>query len=163
MVTDGTDAEGATTVIGPGRVLAIGPDRVARLVCDVRACRVVVTDGIGTPVLEAPLPEPLASAAPDRWNRLGWLSPDGSLLMVELIHGNGSVTGAAVVDLVTGEGQHSPELGTGFGAPAWAPDSRFVLYPFDGDVMVWDVRALEGQLRSARASIRLPLSDLSLR
>ena len=163
VATTGAADPDATIVIGSGRVLALSDTTVTRLVCAVDGCLVVTSSLLGDVLLEVPLPEPLASAAPERWSNLGSLSPDGTRLVIRLQHGNGSVHGAVMVDLVTGVGRHSPELGVNFGVPAWAPDSRFVLYPFDGDVMIWDVEALDGQLPSARASIRLNLTDLTLR
>lgn len=149
--------------LGTGRVVGLGDGLVALLRCDLDGCRVVTVTVAGAEVLEVPLPEPLKSAATERWNVVGELSPSGDRLLVELRHGNGSVSGAVVVDLVTGEGQHSPELGVDFGAPAWGPESRFVVYPFDTDLFVWDVEALEGQLRSARAVLGVQVSDVALR
>ena len=83
-------------------------------------------------------------------------------MLLRLAHGNGALTGADVVDLETGEERHSPEIGTDLGIPAWAPDSRYVIYPFHGDLMIWDTDSLSGQLRSSRASLRLDLSDIHL-
>ncbi len=162
LVTDGTGTDDGTVELGPGRVLAIGANRITRLVCQLDGCLIVSTDPSGTLLGEVVLGEVLASSAPERWSGLGALSPNGTSLLVQLIHGNGSLSGAVVVDLITGEERHSPELGTDFGDPAWAPDSRFVVYPFDGDLMLWDTQSQAGQLRSSRASLRLDLSDIAL-
>ena len=159
-----TGQENSTVLdLGSGRVVGLGVDRVARLVCDLESCRIVLTDLAGAIFLEVPLPEILSSVSAQRWSRVGWLSPSGERLMVELTQGNGSVRGAVVVDLVTGVGQHSPELGIDFDTPAWSPDSRFVLYPFDSDVFVWDLDAAPGQLRSARAILGVPITDIYMR
>jgi hypothetical protein len=163
VITDGTDDEGGVVALGTGRVLALGADRVVWLSCEVSGCVIVVSDAAGTVVGSVPVPDVLAAAAPDRWTELGLLSPDGRRIAIRLTHGNGSVRGVVVVDLETGAGVHSPELGIELGRPAWSPDSRFVLYPFDGDLMVWDVTAADGQLPSGRAILRIPLSDVLLR
>jgi len=162
VLTDGTGTEEGTIDLGPGRVLAIGPTRIARLVCDLSGCLIVSTDPAGEPLGEIPLGEVLGASAPERWSQLGWMSPSGTSMLLRLAHGNGALTGAVVVDLETGEERHSPEIGTDLGIPAWAPDSRYVIYPFHGDLMIWDTDSLSGQLRSSRASLRLDLSDINL-
>lgn len=163
ITTDGTVSPEGVVELGSGRVLGLGLDRLTRVVCRAEGCTIQTIDLTGLLLAEVPVPEILEGAAPARWSELGRLSPDGLKLLIELRHGNGSIGGAVVVDLVTGVGVHSPELGVDFGTPAWAPDSRFVVYPFDGDLMVWDVTAVEGQLPSARAPIDIVLDDVSLR
>ena len=91
------------------------------------------------------------------------MSPDGNRIALRLRHGTGMPTGVVVVDLDEKWGHHSPEIGVDLGSMAWAPDSRFLLYTFDDDVMVWDVEAGPGELPSGRAHIGEPLGYLILR
>jgi hypothetical protein len=163
ITTDGTANPEGVVDLGTGRVLGLGTDRIARLACRAEGCTIQTINLFGLLLAEVPTPEILAGAAPERWTDLGWISPDGSKLLIGLRQGNGSISGAVAVDLITGVGVHSPELGVDFGTPAWAPDSRFVLYPFDGDLMVWDVTAVEGQRPSGRAHVGVVLDDVSLR
>lgn len=109
------------------------------------------------------LPPELLAAEPGRWSEQGLLSPDGSRLAVRLRHGNGNPVGIMVIDLDEEWGRHSPELGIDLGQMAWAPDSRFLLYTFADDVMVWDVEAGPGELPSGRAHIGEPIEELVLR
>lgn len=109
------------------------------------------------------LPPELRAASPDRWNDQGLMSPDGNRIAVRLLHGNGTPTGVVVVDLAEDWGRHSPEIGIDLGHMAWAPDSRFLLYTLDNDVMVWDVEAAEGQVPSGRAHVGEPLEHIFLR
>ena len=109
------------------------------------------------------LPPELRAASPDRWNDQGLMSPDGNRIAVRLVHGNGTPAGVVVVDLAEDWGRHSPEIGIDLGHMAWAPDSRFLLYTLDNDVMVWDVEAAEGQVPSGRAHVGEPLEHLFLR
>lgn len=109
------------------------------------------------------LPAELLWAAPDRWSEQGVISPDGNRLALRLQHGNGTPIGVVVVDMAEEWGRHSPEIGVDLGHMAWSPDSRFLLYTLDTDVMVWDVEAKPGQLPSGRAHIGEPLEYLMLR
>ena len=109
------------------------------------------------------LPPELLAASPDRWGEQGLMSPDGNRIAVRLLHGNGTPAGVVIVDLAEDWGRHSPEIGIDLGDMAWAPDSRFLLYTLDNDVMVWDVEAAEGELPSGRAHIGEPLGQLILR
>ena len=109
------------------------------------------------------LPAELLAASPDRWSEQGLMSPDGNRIALRLLHGNGAPAGVVVVDLEEDWGRHSPEIGVDLGAMAWAPDSRYLLYTLDNDVMVWDVEAAEGELPSGRAHVGEPLEQLVLR
>lgn len=109
------------------------------------------------------LPDELVAASSDRWSEQGLMSPDGNRIALRLLHGNGTPAGVVAVDLAEGWGRHSPEIGVDLGHMAWAPDSRFLLYTLDNDVMVWDVDAAEGELPSGRAHIGEPLGQLILR
>ncbi len=111
----------------------------------------------------AELPSELLPASPDRWNEQGLMSPDGNRIALRLRHGTGMPTGVVVIDLDEKWGRHSPEIGVDLGSMAWAPDSRFLLYTLDNDVMVWDVEAGPGELPSGRAHIGEPLEHLILR
>ena len=121
----------------------------------------IVTGAITERRVEVP-PE-LRAAAPDRWGSQGLLSPDGNRIALRLQHGDGTPAGVVVVDLAEDWGRHSPEIGVDLGHMAWAPDSRFLLYTLDNDVMVWDVEAAEGELPSGRAHVGEPLEQLVLR
>ena len=121
----------------------------------------IVTGAITERRVEVP-PE-LRAAAPDRWGAQGLLSPDGNRIALRLQHGSGTPAGVMVVDLAEDWGRHSPEIGVDLGDMAWAPDSRFLLYTLDNDVMVWDVEAAEGELPSGRAHIGEPLEQIILR
>ncbi|WP_419931424.1 hypothetical protein [Candidatus Poriferisodalis sp.] len=109
------------------------------------------------------LPAELRAASPDRWSDQGLMSPDANRVAVRLLHGNGTPAGVVVVDLAEDWGRHSPEIGIDLGHMAWSPDSRFLLYTLDHDVMVWDVEAAEGQLPSGRAHVGEPLEHILLR
>ena len=109
------------------------------------------------------LPAELQAASPDRWSEQGLMSPDGNRIALRLLHGNGTAAGIVVVDLAQDWGRHSPEIGVDLGDMAWAPDSRYLLYTLDHDVMVWDVEAGEGELPSGRAHVGEPLGQLILR
>lgn len=109
------------------------------------------------------LPAELQAASPDRWSEQGLMSPDGNRIALRLLHGNGTPAGVVVVDLAEDWGRHSPEIGVDLGDMAWAPDSRYLLYTLDNDVMVWDVEAAEGELPSGRAHVGEPLGQLILR
>ncbi|WP_420626165.1 hypothetical protein [Candidatus Poriferisodalis sp.] len=109
------------------------------------------------------LPAELLAARPDRWSEQGLMSPDGNRIAIRLRHGTGMPAGVVVVDLDEKWGRHSPEIGVDLGSMAWAPDSRFLLYTLDNDVMVWDVDAGPGELPSGRAHIGEPLEHLILR
>lgn len=105
----------------------------------------------------------LRAASPDRWSEQGLMSPDGNRLAVRLLHGNSTPAGVVVVDLAENWGRHSPEIGIDLGHMAWAPDSRFLLYTLDNDVMVWDVEADKDELPSGRAHVGEPLEHILLR
>lgn len=109
------------------------------------------------------LPAELRAASPDRWSEQGLMSPDGNRIALRLLHGNGTPAGVVVVDLSQDWGRHSPEIGVDLGGMAWAPDSRFLLYTLDNDVMIWDVDAAEGELPSGRAHVGQALGELVLR
>ena len=121
----------------------------------------IVTGAISERIIE--LPAELAAASPDRWSSQGVMSPDGNRVAIRLRHGNLTPAGVVVVDLDEGWGRHSPEIGVDLGSMAWAPDSRFLLYTLDNDVMVWDVEAGPGQLPSGRAHVGEPLEHIILR
>ncbi|WP_419944932.1 hypothetical protein [Candidatus Poriferisodalis sp.] len=121
----------------------------------------IVTGTISERIID--LPSELAAASPDRWSQQGVMSPDGNRVAIRLRHGDLTPAGVVVVDLDEGWGRHSPEIGVDLGHMAWAPDSRFLLYTLDNDVMVWDVEAAPGQLPSGRAQIGEPLEHIILR
>lgn len=121
----------------------------------------IVTGTISERIIE--LPADLAAASSERWSTQGVMSPDGNRIAIRLLHGNLTPAGVVVVDLDEGWGRHSPEIGVDLGAMAWAPDSRFLLYTLDNDVMVWDVEAGPGQLPSGRAHVGEPLEHIILR
>ena len=121
----------------------------------------IVTGTISERIIE--LPSELAAASSDRWSEQGLMSPDGNRVAIRLSHGNLTPAGVVVVDLDEGWGRHSPEIGVDLGSMAWAPDSRFLLYTLDNDVMVWDVEAGPGQLPSGRAHVGEPLEHIILR
>ena len=121
----------------------------------------IVTGTISERIIE--LPAELAAATSDRWSAQGVMSPDGNRVAIRLLHGNLTPAGVVVVDLDEGWGRHSPEIGVDLGNMAWAPDSRFLLYTLDDDVMVWDVDAGPGQLPSGRAHVGEPLEHMILR
>ncbi|WP_419911101.1 hypothetical protein [Candidatus Poriferisodalis sp.] len=121
----------------------------------------IVTGTISERIIE--LPAELAAAPPERWSEQGLMSPDGNRVAIRLLHGNSTPTGVVVVDLDEGWGRHSPEIGVDLGNMAWAPDSRFLLYTLENDVMVWDVEAGPGQLPSGRARVGEPLEHIILR
>ena len=121
----------------------------------------IVTGTISERIIE--LPAELAAAPSERWSAQGVMSPDGNRIAIRLLHGNETPAGVVVVDLDEGWGRHSPEIGVDLGNMAWAPDSRFLLYTLDNDVMVWDVEAAPGQLPSGRAHVGEPLEHLILR
>ena len=109
------------------------------------------------------LPAELLAASPDRWSEQGLMSPDGNRIALRLLHGGGLQSGVVVIDLDEAWGRHSPEIGIDLKQMAWGPDSRFLLYTFDDDVMVWDVEAGPGELPSGRAHVGEPLEHLILR
>lgn len=121
----------------------------------------IVTGSISERIIE--LPDELAAASSERWSEQGVMSPDGNRVAIRLRHGNLTPAGVVVVDLDEGWGRHSPEIGIDLGHMAWAPDSRFLLYTLDYDVMVWDVEAGPGQLPSGRAHVGEPLEQIILR
>lgn len=121
----------------------------------------IVTGTISERIIE--LPAELAAASSDRWSEQGVMSPDGNRVAIRLRHGDSTPAGVVAVDLDEGWGRHSPEIGIDLGRMAWAPDSRFLLYTLDNDVMVWDVEAAPGQLPSGRAHVGEPLGHIILR
>ncbi len=121
----------------------------------------IVTGTISERIIE--LPAELAAATSDRWSEQGLMSPDGNRVAIRLLYGNLTPAGVVVVDLDEGWGRHSPEIGVDLGNMAWAPDSRFLLYTLDDDVMVWDVDAGPGHLPSGRVRVGEPLEHMILR
>ncbi|WP_419841701.1 hypothetical protein [Candidatus Poriferisodalis sp.] len=109
------------------------------------------------------LPATLLGATADRWSEQGQMSPDGNRIALRLMHGGGASFGIVVIDLSQDWSRHSPEIGVGLGHLAWGPNSRFLLYTFDDDVMVWDVEAAQGERPSGRAHLSEPLGRIVLR
>ncbi len=109
------------------------------------------------------LPAELRAAPAQRWSEQGLISPDGNRVALRLAYGTSVQSGVVVVDLSEDWSRHSPEIGIDLGHMAWAPDSRFLLYTFEDDVMVWDVEAAEGESPSGRAHIGEPLGPIILR
>ncbi len=165
------DGRNQALQLGNGRVLAVGDRQVVRLQCEQNGCQITDTSFSATlgegggEVAEriVEVPAELAAAPPDRWNEQGLISPDRNRLAIRLLHGDTTPAGVVVVDLNDGWGRHSPEIGVDLGRMAWAPDSRFLLYTFENDVMVWDVEAVSGQIPSGRASVGEPLEHIVLR
>ncbi len=155
-----------SVVLGTGRVLALGDNTVVRVDCALGVeaqCQLLSTDLGGGIRHVIAVPALLAGASPGRWSDPGLVSPDGQWLAVPMSHGNGSVRGLVAVDLATGQAHHSPEMGLDLGKPAWSPDSAFLMYPFERDLMVWEVAAASQSVSSGRAIVRQELTEISLR
>lgn len=159
-----SDSSGSIS-LGSGEVLAIGASSIVRATCDIDLFCSLVTGTVESPqAYSVAVPSELGPLDPTFWGEGAELSPDGSRLSFYIRYGSGNARGLLVVDLADGSTVHSPEVSPGFGSYAWAPDNRFVLYEFDGDVMVWDTLAPEGTLPSVRILMHgVALEELVLR
>ncbi|HCB36915.1 MAG TPA: hypothetical protein DEP66_01500 [Acidimicrobiaceae bacterium] len=150
----------------------LDPDVRTQLCEDVCAAFPLVVDDIDERNIA--LPELLHGFATENWPGPGTVSPDGRRIALRVTQGGGvtirgaverpgmPVAGAVVIDLDQGWAQYSPEQGVDLGEPAWSDDGRYLAYPFGDDVMIWDVEAPLGEVRSGRATIGLPLTHLLL-
>jgi len=159
-----SDSSGSIS-LGSGKVLAIGATSIVRATCDIDPFCSLVTGTVDSPqIYSVAVPSELGLLDPMFWGEGAELSPDGSRLSFYIRYGNGSSRGLLVVDLAEGTTVHSPEVSPGFGSYAWAPDSRFVLYEFEGDVMVWDTLAPAGTVPSGRIRMHgVALEEVLLR
>jgi hypothetical protein len=151
-------------VLGAGRVLAVGRTSVVRVTClSVDSCS-INSGPIESPgARSVPLPDLVIGVAPGLWSTAGSVSPDDRFVAFHLAQAAGTIRGVLAIDLETGASVHSPEVSAGLSHFRWAPDSRYITYVFDGDIMVWDTQAGPDVLPSARIRTASPVSAILLR
>ncbi len=157
---------GEPTYLGAGRPIGIGASGVIAVRCGRDGCRLEVVGVDPDPPFDITagrrieLPDRLSRAHPDHWSEPGVVSPNGRMLAFHLAQLSGNVRGVMVIDLVTGTHAFSPEQSVELGDIAWSSDSRYLLYAFDGDVMVWEPDFTSGMGPSGRVMINRRLESL---